>query len=228
MDIQEIKDIAQSLKRRLELLASAGITGIPKVRAAESESRAASPSEWAVFSGPLEEAASLSPSWNEGQKGVLFGIWTFGNAAVVWGVPVTDASLADAPFGREPLSQLEKMLNWLAEQIKAGKPGISNPHAVLASKGPEEGSYSDTDAAQACAKDLRERISNAKGLLLMGELATWAILQTADLGGGRGRVHRDDGRAVVFTFSPDEVLRDQEAKKGAHADLKLLISSLAD
>lgn len=226
MDIVEIKDIAQSLKRRLELLAVSGITAVPKNRI-PGTGMVECPSDWSVFSGPLADAASIPSFGDDGQKGVLFGVWTLGGAAVIWGVPVTGASLADRPFGRESLSQLEKMLIWLAEQIKAGKPDITNPHAVLASKGRGAGSYSDTDAAEAAAKDLRKLTKGAKGLLLMGELATWAILQTADPGGGRGTVHRTDGRAIVFTFSPDELLKGQEIKRGAHADLKLLISALA-
>lgn len=117
------------------------------------------------------------------------------------------------------------MLNWLAEQIKADAPAVSNPQVVMAAKCPEAGAYSDTEACGACVTGI-EGLFNAGGVLLMGELAAWAILQAADLEAKRGRAHNDKGRSIVVTYSPEELLKDQETKKKAHADLKLLIASL--
>lgn len=226
MDILEIKDIAESLKRRLELLREAGITGIPKQRGLKGVVQGGCPSDWAVFSGTLAEAVSFTPCQHDGWKGVLFGIWPLGKAAVVWGVPVSAATLCDGPFGRESLLQLERMLNWLAGELKAEAPCSSDAHAVLAARCPQAGSYSDTAAAEASVNTIEGLLQGSKAMLLMGGLAACLLLRSADLAEARGRVHKDKGRSVVVTFSPEELLRDQVLKKGAHADLKLLIPAL--
>ena len=223
MDFSEIKDIAEGLKRRIEFLLDSGVTAVPKANARKSGAADACPADWAIFQGTLLEAASFVPCGHEGWKGVLFAVFPLGKAAILWGVPVSGQTLHDSPFGVEPASQLERMIEWLAGQLKSPVPRVSNPKVVLAASCPEAGGYSDAGAATACLGALEPYLKGACGVLLMGELATWAFLQSADMGEARGRVHKADGRSVVATYSPDELVRDPGLKKAAHADLKLLI-----
>lgn len=225
MDFTEIRDIAEGLRRRVEFLLDSGITAVPKANAKKSGGADACPAGWAVFQGTLLEAASFAPCGHEGWKGVLFAIFPLGKAAVLWGVPVSGQTLQDNPFGGEPTSQLEKMLEWLGGQLKCSVPGVKNPAAVLAASCPEAGGYSDAAAASACREALEPYLKGAGGVLLMGELAAWAFLQMADIGEARGKVHKADGRSIITTYPPDDWARDQSRKKAAHIDLKLLISA---
>ena len=228
MDSYGIKDAALSLMRRIEFLLDAGITGLPKARAmkpaapaVESES-----ADWAVFNGSLKDAAAFNACDHQDWKGVLFGVWPLGKAVVLWAVPVAGQTLQDSPFGAEPVSQLEKMLVWLAGEIKGSVPQAANPEVVLVARCPQEGGYTDTGAATACRGLIEPYLKGAQGVLLMGELAAWAFLQSADLDGARGRVNKGDGRPVVVTYPPDEWITDQARKKAAHNDLKLLIKAI--
>jgi hypothetical protein len=228
MDSSGIKDAALSLMRRIEFLLDAGITGLPKARAmkpavpaVESES-----ADWAVFKGPLKDAAAFKACDHHDWKGVLFGVYPLGKAIVLWAVPVAAQTLQDSPFGAEPLSQLEKMLAWLAGELKSPVPQAANPEVVLAARCAQEGGYTDTGAAMACRGPLEPYLKGVEGVLLMGSLAAWAFLQSADLDGARARVHKGDGRQVVATYPPDEWITDQARKKAAHNDLKLLIKAL--
>lgn len=227
MDFSEIKDIAEGLKRRIEFLLDAGITAVPKENARKSGGAHACPSDWAVFEGTLLETASFAPCGHEGWKGVLFGVWPLGKAVVLWGVPVSGQTLQDSPFGAEPLSQLERMLEWLAGQLKCSVPLVSNPGAVLAASCPEAGEYSDAGATAACRKAIEPYLNGADCVLLMGELAAFAFLQMADITEARGKAHKADGRSVIVTYPPDDWVREQSRKKAAHIDLKLLISACA-
>lgn len=224
MDFTEIKDIAEGLRRRIEFLLDAGITAVPKANAKKGGGAHACASGWAVFQGTLLEAASFAPCGHEGWKGVLFGVWPLGKAVVLWGVPVS-GQIHDNPFGGETFSQLEKMLEWLAGQLKCSAPLVSNPGAVLAASCPETGGYSDAGAAAACRKAIEPYLKGADCVLLMGELAAFAFLQMADITEARGKVHKADGRSMVVTYPPDDWVRDQSRKKAAHIDLKLLISA---
>lgn len=228
MDTSEIKDAALSLMRRIEFLLDAGITGLPKARvvkpdgpAVESES-----ADWAVFKGCLKDAAVFKACEHQDWKGVLFGVYPLGKAVVLWAVPVAGQTLQDSPFGAEPIVQLEKMLVWLAGELKGPVPQAANPEVVLVARCPQEGGYTDTAAATACRALLEPYFKGAQGVLLMGELAAWAFLQSADIDGARGRVNKGDGRQVVVTYPPDEWITDQARKKAAHNDLKLLIKTL--
>ncbi|OGP14842.1 MAG: hypothetical protein A2052_08445 [Deltaproteobacteria bacterium GWA2_54_12] len=225
MDFSEIKDIAEGLKRRIEFLLDSGVTAVPKANARKSGAADACPADWAIFQGTLLEAASFVPCGHEGWKGVLFAVFPLGKAAILWGVPVTGHTLQDSPFAAEPVSQLERMLEWLAGQLKCSVPRVSNPGAVLAASCPETGAYSDAGAAAACRGALEPYLKGAGGILLMGELAVFAFLQMADIGEARGKVHKADGRSIVATYPPDDWVRDQSRKKAAHIDLKLLISA---
>jgi hypothetical protein len=225
MDFTEIKDIAEGLRRRIEFLLDSGITAVPRAAARKGGEVNACPAGWAVFEGTLLEAASFAPCGHEGWKGVLFAVFPLGKAAVLWGVPVTGQTIQDNPFGREPVSQLEKMLEWLAGQLKCSVPRVSNPVAVLAASCPETGGYSDAGAATACREALEPYIKGAGCVLLMGELAAWAFLQSADIGEARGKAHKADGRSIIATYPPDDWVREQSRKKAAHIDLKLLISA---
>ena len=223
MDFTDIKDIAEGLRRRIEFLIDSGITAVPRAGGRKGAGAQACAAGWAVFEGTLLEAAAFSPCAHQGWKGVLFAVFPLGKAAILWGVPVSGQTLQGSPFGVEPASQLERMLEWLAGQLKSPVPRVSNPNVVLAASCPEAGGYSDAGAATACLGALEPYLKGACGVLLMGELATWAFLQSADMGEARGRVHKADGRSVVATYSPDELVRDPGLKKAAHADLKLLI-----
>lgn len=227
MDSSGIKDIAEGLKRRIELLLDSGITAVHRTSSKKDApaSGGACPAGWAFFEGALREASSFSPCGHQGWKGVLFGFFPLGRASVVWGVPVSGQALHDNPFGAEPASQLEKMFEWLAVQLKCAAPNMSNPQVVLAASCPEKGAYSDAEAAAACCEALEPLFSGSSGVLLMGELAAWAFLQTADLNEARGKAHRKASGQYIATYSPDELVKDQNLKKAAHADLKLLISS---
>jgi hypothetical protein len=228
MDSDDIKDIAASLRRRAEYLLDAGITDLPRASALKTKGPAidANPADWVIFNGALKDAATFKACAHQDWKGVLFGIWPLGKAAVLWGVPVAGQTLQSSPFGEEPLSQLEKMLVWLGGQIKSAVPQASNPDIVIAARCPQDGRYSDTGAAVACLGSLAPYLKGASGVLLMGELAAWAFLQSADLTGARAKVHKGDGRALVVTYPPDEWAREQARKKAAHIDLKLLIKAL--
>lgn len=228
MDSSGIKDAALSLMRRIEFLLDAGITGLPKGRAlkpavpaVESESAA-----WAVFNGSLKDAAAFKACAHQDWKGVLFGIYPLGKAAVLWAVPVAGQTLQDSPFGVESAVQLEKMLVWLAGELKGSVPQAADPEVVLAARCPQDGGYTDTGAAIACRALLEPYLKGAQGILLMGSLAVWAFLQSADLDGARGRVNKVDGRSIVVTYPPDEWIADQARKKAAHNDLKILIKAL--
>lgn len=224
MDFTEIKDIAEGLRRRIEFLLDAGITAVPKASARKGGAADECPAGWAVFEGTLLEAAVFAPCGHDGWKGVLFAVFPLGKAVVLWGVPVTGATFHDSPFGAEPLAQLERMLEWLAGQLKSAVPRVSNPGVVLAASCPESGAYSDAGAAAACRGALEPYLKGVGGVLLMGELAAFAFLQSADLGETRGKAHKADGRSVVVTYPPDDWVREQSRKKAAHIDLKLLIS----
>ncbi|MBI2400707.1 MAG: hypothetical protein HYV23_06595, partial [Deltaproteobacteria bacterium] len=173
MDFSEIKDIAEGLKRRIEFLIDSGITAVPKAKASATKSVAADacPAGWAIFEGTLLEAASFAPCGHEKWKGVLFAVYPLGKASILWGVPVTGQTLKDSPFTAEPVSQLERMLEWLAGQLKCSAPRVSNPGAVLAASCPETGAYSDAGAAAACREALEPFLKGADCVLLMGELA---------------------------------------------------------
>lgn len=226
MENFEIHELAASLKRRLELLMEAGITGIPKAAKAGA-GQGECPSDWVLFQGSLDEAQSVSPCGHQDWKGLLFGLWRLGGAAIIWGVPVTGASLGDGPFG-EAISQLEKMLAWLSGEIKADMPEMRNPQAVLATRCPRAGKYTDAEAAVHAASAIMELAEGSKAALLMGPLAAWGILKEADLKASRGKVHREGALKAVVTWGPDDLLKEQGLKKEAHSDLKLLISSLGD
>lgn len=225
MDSTEIKDIAEGLRRRIDFLLDAGITSVPRARARRASAKGGCPAGWAVFEGALLDAAAFSPCCHPEWKGVLFGIFQLGRAAVLWGVPVAGQTLQDNPFGPEPVSQLERMLEWLAGQLKCSAQRVSNPQVVLAASCPEAGGYSDAGAGAACRAALEPYLKGVGGLLLMGELAAWAFLQSADTGESRGKVHKADGRSIVVTYPPDEWVREPGFKKAAHLDLKLLISA---
>lgn len=227
MDIVEIKDIAESLKRRLELLAAAGITAIPRM-AKEDTAQGECPSDWVIFPGRLSEALSLSPCGHQDWKGVLFGVWRLGGAAVVWGVPVSRDAFQDNPFGADALPQLEKMLTWLSGEIKADMPDMADPQIVLATRCPKAGKYTDAEAAESAAGAVTRLAEGSKTVLLMGPLAAWGFLKEADLDGSRGKLRREGQLKAVVTWGPDALLKDQGRKKEAHSDLKLLISSLGD
>ena len=78
----------------------------------------------------------------------------------------------------------------------------------------------------ACRGPLEPYLKGVEGVLLMGSLAAWAFLQSADLDGARGRAHKASGRSLFATYPPDEWITDQARKKAAHNDLKLLIKAL--
>lgn len=227
MDIVEIKDIAESLKCRLELLTAAGITAIPRM-ARKDALHGECPSDWVVFTGRLSEAQSLSPCGHQGWKGGLFGVWRLGGAAAVWGVPVSRDAIQDDPFGAEALSQFEKMLTWLSGELKAGMPDMADPQIVLATRCPKAGKYTDAEAAESAAGAALRLAEGSKTALLMGSLAAWGFLKEADLDAARGKVSRVGPLKAVVTWGPDDMLKNQARKKEAHSDLKQLISSLAD
>ncbi|MCC6502804.1 MAG: hypothetical protein IT362_06695 [Deltaproteobacteria bacterium] len=229
MDPREIKDVAEALIRRIEFLQDAGITGLsrasalkPAVPAIEGE-----PAEWVVFKGALKDAANFSACAHQDWKGVLFGVWPLGKAVVLWGVPVGAQTIQSGPFGAEPLSQLESMLVWLAGELKSPVPLAANPETILVARCPQDGGYTDTGAAVACLGSLEPYLKGAQGVLLMGSLAAWAFLQSADLDGARGRAHKASGRSLFVTYPPDDWITDQASKKAAHNDLKLLIREIA-
>ena len=152
MDSSGIKDAALSLMRRIEFLLDAGITGLPRASALKPPVSAieGEPAEWAVFKGRLQDAAAFKACDHQDWKGVLFGVYPLGKAVVLWGVPVAGQALQDSPFGAEPLSQLEKMLVWLAGELKSPVPQAANQEVVLAARCAQEGGYTDTGAAAAC------------------------------------------------------------------------------
>lgn len=224
MGSSEIKDIAEGLKRRIELLLDAGITAVPKMAVSKGGPVEGCVAGWVFFEGRLSEVAAFSPCGHQGWKGVLFGVYPIGKAAVLWGVPVSAESIHGNPFGTDAAAQLEKMLEWLAKELKCAAPDVFDPTIVLGSSCPESGAYSDAVAASECLKPLEPRIGSGV-LLLMGELASWAFLHSADMNEARGRVHKASGRQAVVTYAPDELVADQNLKKAAHADLKLFIQA---
>jgi hypothetical protein len=225
MDSSVIKDIAEGLKRRIELLLDAGITAVPKKAARKVGQEERCAPGWVFFEGRLSEAAAFSPCGHQGWKGVLFAVYPLAKATVLWGVPVSGQTVHGNPFGTESVSQLEKMLEWLARELKCAAPDVFDPPVVLGASCPESGTYSDAGAAAECLKTLEPRIGGSGVLLLMGELASWAFLHSSDLNEARGRVHKVSGRRAVVTYPPDELVADQNLKKAAHADLKLLIQA---
>ncbi|CAG1066132.1 hypothetical protein BAC1_01736 [uncultured bacterium] len=224
MDSSEIKDIAEGLKRRIELLLDAGITAVPKRAAGKGGPAQGCAPGWLFFEGRLSEVAAFSPCVHQGWKGVLFGIYPLAKATALWGVPVSAESIQGNPFGTDAAAQLEKMLEWLAKELNVAAPDVFDPPVVIGASCPESGAYSDAGAATGCLKPLEPRISGV--LLLMGELASWAFLHSADMSEARGRVHKTSGRKAVATYAPDKLVADQNIKKAAHADLKLLIQAI--
>jgi|GEM_PF-6150674 hypothetical protein len=219
-----IKEIAEGLKRRIELLLDAGITAVPKrVVGKGGPSQGCGP-DWVFFEGRLSEVAAFSPCVHQGWKGVLFAVFPLAKATALWGVPVSAESIQGNPFGTDAAKQLEKMLEWLAKELNVAAPNVFDPPVVLGSSCPESGTYSDAGAATGCLKPLEPRLSGV--LLLMGELASWAFINSADVSEARGRVHKAAGRKAVVTYPPDKLVADQGLKKAAHADLKLLIQAI--
>lgn len=227
MDSGEIKQVAEALIRRIEFLRDAGITGLPRASGMEPVALSvAGGAGWVVFSGPLKAAQSFSACAHQDWKGVLFGVYPLGRAVVLWGVPVGALSLQGGPFGEGPLSQLDKMLAWLAGELKGPAISAASADIVLAARCPQEGAYSDTGAAEACLGGLEPYLKGAKAVLLMGSLALWAFLRSADLDDARGKAHSSGGRLLIATYAPDEWIKEQGRKKAAHEDLKLLIREL--
>jgi hypothetical protein len=225
MDQSGIKDAADALRRRIEYLLDSGITGLPVAGGRKPDAPAQSPG-YGVFRGPLKDAFKSLPCGHNDWKGVVFGLWPLGRAAVVWGVPVGAGSADGGPFGENALAQLEKMLAWLAGELKAAAPPVKDPEVVLALKCPQEGEYADTVAAEACLKGLEESLVGKTGVVLMGPLSVWAFLKSADLDGARARAVISGGRVTVATYAPDEWIREPVRKKAAHLDLQLFIREL--
>jgi len=225
MDPSEIKDAAGALRRRIEYLLDSGITALPVAGGRKPAPVDAKPG-YGVFRGPLKDAFKSVPCGHNDWKGVVFGLWPLGRAAVVWGVPVGPGAVDGVPFGEGPLAQLEKMLSWLAGELKGAVPSAQAPEVVLALKCPQDGAYADTDAAEACLKALEESLEGKRGFVLMGPLCAWAFLKSADLDGARARPHTSGGRVTVATYAPDEWIREPARKKAAHLDLKLFIREL--
>lgn len=225
MDPSEIKDAADALRRRIEYLLDSGITGLPVAGGRKPDAPPQSPG-YGVFRGPLKNAFESVPCGHNDWKGVVFGLWPVGRAAVVWGVPVGAGAVDGGPFGEKPLAQLESMLSWLAGELKSIAPGAKDLEVVAALRCPQEGAYADTDAADACLKGLEESLVGKTGVVLMGPLSVWAFLKSADLDGARGRAHTTGARVTVATYAPDEWIKEPARKKAAHLDLQLFIREL--
>lgn len=226
MDSSGIKDIAEGLKRRIELLLDAGITAVPKRAARKGGPEEGCAPGWVFFEGRLSEAASFYPCGHQGWKGVLFAVFPLAKATVLWGVPVSAQTIHNNPFGADAAAQLEKMFEWLAKELNCAAPDVFDPPVVLGASCPESGAYSDAEAATECLKTLEPHFKGTGVLLLMGELASWAFLHCGDLNEARGKVHKVSGFKAVATYPPDELVADQSLKKAAHADLKLLIQTV--
>lgn len=218
-----IKDIAEGLKRRMEFLIDSGITAVPKKNPLKT---AASQAEGRVFfNGPLSGAASFTPCGHNDWKGVLFTVFPLKGAAVLWGAPVSAGAAPGAFLRPESLSQLQKMLEWLAGELGSPAPEVHDPLSFIAASCPRAAAYSDVEAASASVGAIQKGLSGDGIVLLMGELACWAFLGTASVEEARGAVRTCGSWRAVATYSPDELIRDASLKRAAHADLKLLISA---
>lgn len=217
-----VKDIAEGLRRRIEFLADSGIAAVPKKSAMKTE---APPAEGrAFFEGSLKEAASFSPCGHDDWKGVLFSVFPLERVTVLWGVPVSGQNAAAGFLRTESLTQLEKMLGWLAGELGSKAPDVHDPKVFMAASCPKGEAYSDAEGALASAGHIGRLLGDGL-VLLMGELACWAFTGAASLEEGRGEVRMADSRRFVVTYSPDELVSDPDLKRAAHADLKLLISA---
>lgn len=224
MDTVEIIDIAEGLRRRLELLREAGVDGMPRAPLARGAGCEPCADGWFVFAGPMA-GIGRAPCGHGPWKGALLGVWPVGRAAIVWGVPVSEGDFAVGPFDPEALSQLERMLSWLSGQLKAAMPDIAAPLAALAAGCPGATACSDDEAAGRLAGAIDGLLEGAKGVLLMGPLAAGALSGSEAVETARGAAREKGGRTLVVTWSPDELVRDPGLKKGALEDLRLLIEA---
>jgi len=105
---------------------------------------------------------------------------------------------------------LERSQCYIANCVKCRPPQNREPH-------PEE--------IAACLPYLERQILAVRPRLIccLGRIAAQTLLgTTSSLGALRGKVHQRNGIAVVVTYHPSAVLRDQSLRKPVWEDLKLL------
>ena len=172
----------------------------------------------------------------EGRKAAVFPLQPVHRQAdwmVVGDPPTEEDERAGAPFAGQAGQLLDNMLRavqctrdgsggtgaWLTPVVKCRPAVVRNP-------GPDE-------LAQ-CAQYLRREVAlvQPRVILAMGRFAALSLLVATDpevakvpFGKLRGRVHGFEGVPVVVTYSPARLLRAQEDKAGAWADLCLARAS---
>jgi DNA polymerase len=168
----------------------------------------------------------------EGRKAAVFPRHALARQVdwmVVGDPPTEDEERAGAPFAGPGGVLLDNMLRavrrtrdsagasgaWLTHVVKCRPAAVRNPQ-------PEE--------LARCAQYLHREVAlvQPRVILAMGRFAALSLLAATALdsakvpfGKLRGRLHRFAGVPVVVTYSPARLLRAQEDKAGAWADLCL-------
>lgn len=89
----------------------------------------------------------------------------------------------------------------------------------------------ESDEIVACAPFLERQIQalRPRAILCVGRVATGALLQTTDgIGRLRGRFYDFNGIPLLPTYHPSALLRDENLKRPAWEDLKLLRDRIRD
>lgn len=222
----ELREIADSLKTRLKLLAEAGLTVVPS-----SGATVTCPEGVAVLGcGPgefyLSSPCTLHALW----EGVLFGCWVIqgaggkdGSAAIIWGTRVSarsrTAERPSEPFHPESMEQFLRMVEWLSGELNTVPPSPDSFRLFLSGRCLDSGGSGLDEAIPATAPALEHWISEVKpmAVLLMGDHAVRA------LSGGekaKGEPFDKKGLMLMPTWSPDDMLSSRARKKEAHGHLK--------
>lgn len=167
----------------------------------------------------------------DGRKAAVFPMQPYRQAdwMVVGDPPTEDDERAAAAFAGQAGVLLDNMLRavrrtrdgsgahgvWLTHVVKCRPAVVRNP---------------TPDELACCAQYLRREVAlvQPRVILAMGRFAALSLLVATDpevakvpFGKLRGRLHRFEGVPVVVSYSPARLLRAQEDKAGAWADLCL-------
>lgn len=229
----ELREIADSIKTRLKLLAEAGLTVVPFAGAAvipcpeNPVLMECGPGEFSLLS-----PCPLHASW----EGVLFGCWAIegaggkgGSAAIIWGAPVSaggqTAGRPSEPFCPESMEQFLRMVEWLSGELNAATPPPGTFRLFVAGKCLESGGPGLNEAIRASAQALERWVSSVKpgAVLLMGDHAVRALSEGV---AEHGKPFEKEGHLFMATWSPDEMLKSRARKKEAHVHLKGFIKAV--
>lgn len=181
-------------------------------------------------------AVRPTPAAREPGPGIEVLAWDTGRRAVTG--EVVDAFQADwlvlvdapddgvDPQGEPLAGQVAQLLDNMLAALALAR---TDKVCIARVRGRAGGRNSDEDAAQ-CEPLLRHQVQvlQPRIILALGTLAVKTLLQSAEpIGRLRGRVHRYAEVPVVVTYHPAYLLRNQQDKARAWADLVLARSVLA-